>query len=162
MFDSKLIKNSNQFLDKKSPNVTIPYFDLPWGYGNLISNDYFKKFTQILSSEILDYYFPESFIFNHLVVNEKPAYVSIDVEWHQENFNINTFAPGCDPLIHREKFIQVFVALDDQNSNNGGLAIFYKSHELGLLNYVDILSPLLTHKRHVSTKDMKNSFQVVI
>ena len=105
------------------PKVFIPYSNSPWGYGNLIDDE---KFKFIIENEtILN--FCENLLgnkrkFNHLVVNNKSSWIGPDVEWHQEAFNINTYAPGNDEKDWK-KFSQIFIPLDDQNSSNGGLKI---------------------------------------
>ena len=94
LFSEVYINHINTILDRMNPTVEIPYFKKPWGYGNLNKNDEFNSFYINLDNYFINNFFSSDYKFNHLVVNEKPAYVGIDVEWHQEIFNINTFAPG--------------------------------------------------------------------
>lgn len=90
-----------------------------------------------------------------MVVNEKSPLVGQDVEWHQECSNIDTFSPGAEWKADWKKFIQVYVALDDETDMNGGLLIFTKSHQDGLLEHKDIISPSLTHKRGLTYDSLK-------
>ena len=77
--------------------------------------------------------FKEKFFFNHLRVNNKAALIGSAVEWHQEIFNINTYSPGQTYKDHK-KFMQIFIALDDQDEKNGCLKIIPQSHNLIKLN----------------------------
>ena len=98
------------------------------------------------------------YFFNHLMINNKAAWIGPDVEWHQESFNINTYAPGYSPEKDWDKFVQFFIPLDNQTKENGCLKIIPKSHTLGLLQYEDIINANLVHKRRVKYEDMNFAF----
>jgi hypothetical protein len=158
---SSEVDQINTYLDQAGSSYKQLYFDAPWGYGNIldiecaqpvIKNTWFECFASEL--------FCSEFTFNHLVCNEKTSFVGYEVEWHQEVFNIETFAPGCDPKLAHDLFVQVFIALDEQGSENGGLLVLPGSNNFGVLQSIDVLSPALTHKRSVSQADMKRATSV--
>ena len=73
-----------------------------------------------------------------LYVHNKHRWVGPDVEWHQEVFNIKTFHPtninySIDEV--KNNFMQIYVALEDQNLVNGCLKI---------IPYQDILDDIIT------------------
>lgn len=157
LFTRNFVDDLNHKLDKMEPNAFQPFFNLPWGYGNLIKDNLFINLVKniVIKKSIQTYFNEKEYTINHLVVNEKSSLVGFDVEWHQEVFNMKTYAPGCNGKDHSKKFLQIFIALDDQVADSGGLGVYLKSHLLGILDYIDIISPSLTHKRHVSYDDMK-------
>ena len=61
----------------------------------------------------------------------KAAWIGPEVEWHQEVFNSDIYAPGINMRKKWDKFVQVFIAIDDQDTNNGCLKVFKKSHHEG-------------------------------
>ena len=135
----------------------IPFTDLAWGYGNLADNKVFLEkinYSKIqdLTSGLID---PKLNVCNHILVVDKPPLVGPDVEWHQEFANINTFAPGYDPSTDLNKFLQVFVALEDHTLENGPLLVIPGSHKLGLLEHEDIVNTNLSHKRRVKFEYLK-------
>ena len=72
---------------------------------NRINNKYILNFCK----EILG----EKFTYNHLMVNNKAPWIGPDVEWHQEVFNIDTYAPGANTNDNSWKnFLQIYIALD--------------------------------------------------
>jgi len=157
IFSTSFINETNYCIDHLEPSVTLPFTDIPWGYGNLIESIPFKHYIQ--NDQINSYLnslFLNGYHFNHLMVNEKAPYYGPNVEWHQESSNINTFAPGSNWKDDWKKFAQVYIALDNQDSTNGGLKVFSKSHKLGLLKHYDIISPFLTHKRQIVPKELFN------
>jgi hypothetical protein len=147
-YSKDAIKELNTYLDSLTPRVSGLNYEVPWGYGDFKKEPFFLKniFTNDLKEEFNNLY-PEGWNVSHLVVNEKAPFVGQDVEWHQECSNIDTFSPGAQWESSWKKFIQIYVALDDETELNGGLLFFSKSHEDGLLEHVEILSPALTHKR---------------
>lgn len=143
------------------PKINIPFSNIPWGYGNLLDKGPFKNITNDkdliqLTSSLLG----GAIIFNHLVVNNKAAWIGPDVEFHQEALNMQTYAPGNDPNKDWKKFTQIFITLDDQNSNNGCLKIFPRSHKLGLLNYEDMIGPNFGHKRRIIADELNKAYNV--
>jgi ectoine hydroxylase len=136
-------------LDDIPSKINIPYTDLPWGYGNLLEDNVYKKVLQeknILTPvrKILG----NDFVFNHLVVNNKQSFIGSAVEWHQELSAINTFAPGyTDEDV--DNFVQAYIALDDHTQDNRCLYIFPGSHKEGLLPHYDMLGYNLNHKKHI-------------
>ncbi|MDA9012533.1 phytanoyl-CoA dioxygenase family protein [Alphaproteobacteria bacterium] len=159
--NSAEVDQINTYLDRAGSTYKQLYFDAPWGYGNIldvecaspvIKNNWFERFA--------NEFFCSDFRLNHLVCNEKTPFVGYEVEWHQEVFNIETFAPGCDQKLAHDLFVQVFIALDEQGPENGGLLVVPGSNNLGVLKSIDVLSPALTHKRSVSQADMKRATSV--
>ncbi len=142
----------NRLVDNLEPKVFIPYSeDVPWGYGNLIDNSEMVSLSSKLEIEKVSKTLlsPGKLKCNHLLVVNKAAYIGPDVEWHQEFFNIDTYAPGYSSKKDLNKFIQVFIALDKHNESNGPLCIFEESHKEGLLEHEDIVNCNLGHKRRV-------------
>lgn len=129
--------------------IFIPYTDIPWGYGNLLQE---SKFNQVLQNQTLQLTLKsilgEKFTFNHLVVNNKESFIGSAVEWHQEASAIDTFAPGYT-VEDVDKFVQVYIALDDHIQDNGCLNIFPGSHKEGLLPHDDIIGYNLNHKKQI-------------
>ncbi len=146
----------NEYLNSCDSTYKQLYFDQNWGYGNLLNK---SPFYPLLENKWLKQFgskkFECDFSYNHLVCNEKSPFVGYEVEWHQEVFNIDTFAPGCPPDKSEEYIVQGFIALDNQGPDNGGLMVMPKSNHLGILNCVDVLSPALTHKKSVTVDDLK-------
>ena len=52
--------------------------------------------------------------------------------------------------------MQIYLALDDEQSLNGGLCIFEGSHKFGLLDYEDFVDGNFRHKRRVSALSLDN------
>jgi hypothetical protein len=144
-FCKKLIKR----LKKLKPKIYVPNSKKPYGYGNLIEDEQYKKITsnkKLIS--FLDKYFKEDYSFNHLLLQDKAPWTGPQVEWHQEIFNINTFAPGTNKKDWK-KFLNIFIALEKQDIENGCLKVFKGSHSLGVLPHDDIINEHLNHKRQV-------------
>ena len=163
IFNSAFSKEECEFYKENLANIKntmkIPYSDRVWGYGNLINSD---PFTAITQNEIVFNFceqFLKDYFFNHLMINNKSAWIGPDVEWHQEAFNIETYAPGADPVRDWNKFVQFFIPLDDQNKENGCLKIIPNSHKLGLLECEDIINSNLGHKRRVKFENMNLAYQ---
>lgn len=138
--------------------LTIPFSDQAWGYGNLLQ---LPPFSEIPRHPVIQGFcramLGEQFVFNHLLVNNKAAWIGPDVEWHQEVSNIETYAPGYSPTEDWQKFVQVYIALDDQDLENGCLKIIPRSHELGFLPHEDIVGSNLGHKRRVTCEAMSSA-----
>ena len=147
----------NETINSLEPKSIVPFTKkVAWGYGNLINNkDIIDSF---LIDNLINYVKPflaEGRIeCNHFLAVDKAPFIGPDVEWHQEFFNINTFAPGYEANKDLDCFIQIFSALDFHNSNNGPLMVFKGSHKEGLLPFEDIINPNLGHKRRVRFEDL--------
>lgn len=144
------------YLDTKKSTVRIPFSKIPWGYGNLIDDEQLccvYENPQIL--EICQNILGENFAFNHLMVNNKAAWIGPSVEWHQEMFNIDTYAPGA--ILDDDSwknFLQVYIALHEHTLENGCLKIIPQSHKAGILPHEDIVNDNLGHKRRVPSDTM--------
>ncbi len=144
------------YLDTKQATVQIPFSTIPWGYGNLIGNEQFSCVYE--NSHILEMchnLLGDDFVFNHLMVNNKAAWIGPGVEWHQETFNIDTYAPGAVVDDNSwTNFLQIYIALHPHNLENGCLKIIPCSHALGILPHEDIVNENFGHKRRVPSNTM--------
>lgn len=160
LLTEKYCEEIKKYVNKKKPAIFIPFSKTAWGYGNLIND---KLFKDILENNFITKFakdiFKEDYDFNHLAINNKAAWIGPEVELHQEVFNMKTYAPGCDPKKDWKKFFQVFISLDDQNSENGCLKIIPYSHKLGELKHVDIIGSNLGHKRRIDLNDMNKAYK---
>lgn len=147
--DTKCAKFKER-LETLPGKIFIPFTDIPWGYGNLIDDDEFKQVTEIKQlKNIIQTIIGKGFKYNHLVVNNKESFIGSAVEWHQEASAIDTFAPGYT-LQDVDKFVQIYIALDDHVQENGCLSIFPGSHKEGLLPHDDIIGYNLNHKKQIT------------
>jgi ectoine hydroxylase-related dioxygenase (phytanoyl-CoA dioxygenase family) len=155
-FIAKNVINKDQIIDLKrfistlSPKLMVPYSNEAWGYGNCIELDEFKIISE--NSKILNavnQILCDDFEFNHLMVNRKPPWIGPEVEYHQEVFNSKTFAPGATVNEIKEKWCQIYIPLDSETSDNGGLRVISNSHSLGMLESEDIINQNYSHKRRV-------------
>ena len=91
----ELIKDSTPKLDTK---LTLPFSKIPYGYGDVRN---IKPFNQISESSIIkkkvDELVGSKTKLSHFMLVNKAAWIGPDVEWHQEVFNLQIYAPGCDP-----------------------------------------------------------------
>ena len=92
------------------------------------------------------------------MIANKSKWIGPDVEFHQEIFNLNTFAPGADPKKDWKKIIQIYIAIDNQKSESGSLCIIPCSHKLGQLRHEDVVNSFLNHKRRVVLKDLNKAY----
>lgn len=140
---------------KLKPKITIPFSKIPLGFGDLRDkapfNDILIK-TEI--QNIVDDIIKAKTQLSHFLLVNKAAWIGPDVEWHQEVFNMDIYAPGVNKKKDWNKFIQVFIAIDPQTKENGCLKIFDKSHKSGILGYEDIVNLAGSHKRRVKIKDL--------
>jgi len=149
------------YLDSKNASVNIPFSDVGWGFGNLINDEKMNKITldkyiNKFCNDILG----EDFLFNHLMINNKAAWIGPDVEWHQEVFNIDTYAPGGNRTEDSwQNFLQIYIALDKHNLENGCLKVIPYSHKLGLLPHEDSINTFLNHKRRIPYKIMNEIYK---
>ena len=157
-FDKELINEINNFLNNAKPVMFVPYSEnVPWGYGNLIKNKSFMNFFPIefIKNSISNYINPKYMEINHILAVNKAPFIGPDVEWHQEFFNINTFAPGYDPVADINKFMQIFIGIDEHTNENGPLLFFEGSHKEGLLESEDIINNNLVHKRRLIFRELE-------
>ncbi len=149
VLDKKFIQDLLDHLSTLTPKVTLPFTNVPWGYGNLVDDN---LFTQVGSNKIITEFCKSilgiNYTFNHLFVHNKAPFVGASIEWHQEIYNINSYAPGYS----RDEwgnFLQIYVALEKQDLDNGCLRIFPGSHKEGFLPYEDAVNEHFSHKRRV-------------
>ena len=146
-------------IKKKTKNlkskIKIPFSNEALGYGDVRNleptRQIFKKTTiQKDTNEIIN---SDAKLSHFLLVN-KAAWIGPEVEWHQEVFNSDIYAPGINMRKKWDKFVQVFIAIDDQDTNNGCLKVFKKSHHAGFLKYENIVNIIGSHKRRVQINDL--------
>ena len=161
VFSRKYCNELIKYLSQKvKPKVFIPFSKSPWGYGNLLNVGPFLEITK--NKTIVGFcnaLLGSKMRFNHLEINNKAAWIGPDVEWHQEAFNIKTYAPGYTAKSCLKNFTQIFIPLDDQNSKNGGLKIIPYSHKEDLLPYEDFINSNLGHKRRVKVEILNKLFE---
>lgn len=139
--------------------LKIPFYKESYGYGNLINEPLFDKLLQNeIFNKIITVLLDGSFELNHLIINNKIKLIGRDVEWHQELFNVKSYAPGFD-INDNDKLLQIYLPLDDESEDNGTLKIVPGSHKLGILNHIDIVGPHFTHKRAVAFQDLNKLFK---
>ena len=135
--DSDSIRTIKNHVHEMQPKIfdTFSKTPLARGWGNLVNDELLTKIIGLdyLISTAQDIT-KDSMSCNLLVVNNKPRWVGRDFEFHQEVFNSSTFAAGADASTVRDKWVQIYLALDDEQSLNGGLCIFEGSHKFGLLD----------------------------
>tara|TARA_B100001175_G_C19484626_1_gene629051 strand:- start:880 stop:1677 length:798 start_codon:yes stop_codon:yes gene_type:complete len=155
LFKKSYIKKVVKELNNLSPKAYLPFTSIPWGYGNLNNNELFQK---ILNSEklnnILEEFFKtKEYLTNHLILQNKVPLLGPSVEWHQEIYNINTYAPGYS---HKDwkNFLQVYIAVDDQNLKNGCLKVIKGSHKFGKQKNYNIINDHLNHKRAINYESL--------
>ena len=157
-FGNDDVKKINQYITCLKPVAKVPFAqNVTWGYGNLIENKQLKELINInkISTTVRRFLSKGDPACNHIYVVNKPPFIGPEVEWHQEFFNINTYAPGYCPHKNFREFAQIFIALDKHQIENGPLYIFEGSHKEGLLSHEDIISPNLTHKRRVKYEELE-------
>ena len=148
-------------LHKKSNNLTpkvkIPFSDVAWGFGQLFD---IEPFCKIVNNKILKDFLTiilgQNYKLNHMMLNNKAAFIGPDEIWHQEVFNIDTFAPGSK-ISDWNKFTQIFIAVDEHSLENGCLRVLPKSHKLGVLESEDVVWNNHGHKRRVTYKEMERA-----
>ncbi len=144
-------------INNKEPKLLVPFSQEAWGFGNLLSDNEFKiiyENTKLLNvlREITGFT-PE---FNHCMANRKPAWIGPEVEYHQEIYNAGTFAPGASRNEIQNKWIQIYIPLEDEKPENGGLRIIEKSHLLEDLPYEDFVNQNFSHKRRVPVQNLND------
>lgn len=148
-------------LNKIKTDMMIPHTNIQFGYGNIINtelasiitdNAFIKKFCNQL--------YGQNYYYNSLYVHNKHKWVGPDVEWHQEVFNIKTFHPTntnytIDEI--KNNFMQVYVALEDQHIENGGLKII--PYQDTILEHYDTTNTHLNHKRAITPNELDKIYK---
>ena len=161
LLDQHICQEIINYIDTKNSAVNIPFSNVGWGYGNLIEDErmeIIKNHNFIL--EFCISLLGENFVFNHLMINNKAPWIGPDVEWHQEVFNIDTYAPGGNENVDSWKdYLQIYIALDPHTLENGCLKIIPNSHKLGLLPHEDIVNSFFNHKRRIPFEVMNEIYK---
>jgi len=145
-----LISKLKTYLETLEPKIKLPFSNIAWGYGNLLNEGPFKHVTSDASiNNFCKSVFNKEYIFNHLMVNNKSSWIGSSVEWHQEIFNLDSYAPGYSQQ-QWPSFMQIYIALDEHTVENGCLRIIPESHKLGILPCEDIVGDNFGHKRRIT------------
>ena len=149
VFSKDFIQKLLDYLQTLSSKVTLPFTNVPWGYGNLLGSG---PFAQVSDNNVIKDFCTDmlgvEYIFNHLFVHNKVPWIGASIEWHQEVFNIDSYAPGYSKN-EWNKFMQIYVALEKQDIENGCIKVFPRSHEEGELPCEDVVNEHFSHKRKV-------------
>ena len=161
LLDKSICENIIFQLNNIKTDMMIPHTNIQIGYGNIINtkiasiitdNIFIKKFCKEL--------YGENYYYNSLYVHNKHRWVGPDVEWHQEVFNIKTFHPTNNNYTLDEiksNFMQVYVALEDQNIENGGMRII--PYHQTILEHYDTTNTHLNHKRAITPEDLDKIYK---
>lgn len=156
LLDDKICRNILLELDKIKTDMTIPHTKKQFGYGNVINHSLSKYITD---NNYVKYFceniYGKRYFYNSVYVHNKHKWVGPDVEWHQEVFNIKTFHPtNINYTINEIKnnFMQVYVVLEDQHIENGGLKII--PYQDSILEHYDTTNTHLNHKRAIIPEDL--------
>ena len=149
VFSEDFVKELMDYLTTLKPKMTLPFTNIPWGYGNLLNEGPFAEInTNDLIVQFCKTMLGDDYIFNHLFVHNKSPWIGSSIEWHQEVFNIDTFAPGYSKN-EWKNFAQIYVALEKQDIENGCIKVFPGSHKMGIMQHEDAVNELFSHKRRV-------------
>tara|TARA_B110000008_G_C16977334_1_gene566433 strand:+ start:2145 stop:4103 length:1959 start_codon:yes stop_codon:yes gene_type:complete len=156
LLDKDICKDIISQLNEIKTDMKIPHTNIQFGYGNVINhslatyitdNDYVKYFCETI--------YGKGYFYNSLYVHNKHKWVGPDVEWHQEVFNMKTFHPTNNSYTLddiKNNFMQVYVALEDQNIENGGMKII--PYQDSILKHYDTTNTHLNHKRAVTPEEL--------
>lgn len=160
-FLNKSICNQIKSSAKKlKPKIKIPFSKTPLGFGDVRFKFPFNKILKETKiDEISEKFIKNKTKLSHFMLVNKSAWIGPDTEWHQEVFNINMYAPGVNITKNWKKFVQVFIAIDNQNKENGCLKIFDKSHKAGKLKFQNIVNINGSHKRRVMPTDLDKLYK---
>lgn len=157
-----LVKKSTVELKSK---LTLPFSKVPYGFGDLRNINPFNKISE---SELIQNYANQLIggetKLSHFMLVNKAAWIGPDVEWHQEVFNLQIYAPGCSADKDWKRFLQVFIAIDKHEKLNGCLKVFKGSHKAGVLDYEDIMNLNCSHKRRVKPEvldELVKSYEII-
>ena len=158
----KSIKKSTANLDTK---LTLPFSTIPYGFGDVRDIEPFNKIcnSKLIQNQANELIGAESELSHFMLVN-KAAWIGPDVEWHQEVFNLQIYAPGRSAEKDWHRFLQVFIAIDKHEKINGCLKVFKGSHKVGILDYDEIVNINCSHKRRVKPEildKLVKNFEIV-
>ena len=142
-------------------DMKIPHTNIQFGYGNIINNPLASIVTE--NKFIKDFcklIYGEHYYYNSLYVHNKHRWVGPDIEWHQEYSNIKTFHPtNKEHSIEEIKnnFMQIYIALEDQNLENGGLKII--PYHSSVLKHYDTTNTHLNHKRAIEPEELDKIYK---
>ena len=76
VFDKSFCKKLLNYLDTLESKVTLPFTNIPWGYGNVLNKGLFRKVTnnKLISNFCRDKF--GDFVFNHLFVHNSKKFES--------------------------------------------------------------------------------------
>jgi len=137
-------------------DMKIPHTNIQFGYGNIINNSLSNIITE--NQFIKDFcknIYGNNYYYNSLYVHNKHRWVGPDIEWHQEFSNIKTFHPTNKNYSIEEiknNFMQIYIALEDQNLENGGLKII--PYHDSFLKHYDTTNLHLNHKRAIEPEEL--------
>ena len=155
LLTKKLCIDAKEKSNKLTGKLKLPFSNKSYGFGdvrnirpyNIFANNMqIKNISQkLINSEVS---------LGHFLLVNKAAWIGPDVEWHQEVFNFDIYAPGLNINQYWHNFIQVFIAIDDHQEDNGCLQVFEGSHKEGVLDFDDIVNINGSHKRRVKPKTL--------
>ena len=158
--DEDYCSELKSYLSSLPSKINIAYSKIAWGYGNLLNKGPFKSLTEDARLiEVCNRLWSLPYIFNHLYVHNKVKWLGNSIEWHQEVFNVDTYAPGYSADSDWDKFAQFYIALDDQNLENGCIKVLPGSHKLGILPSEDMMNENFGHKRRVTFDAMTDAYE---
>jgi ubiquinone/menaquinone biosynthesis C-methylase UbiE len=154
-------KNIISQLNEIKTDMKIPHTNIQFGYGNIINhplanivteNKYIKFFCEQI--------YGKEYFYNSVYVHNKHRWVGPDVEWHQEVFNMKTFHPTNNNYTLEEiknNFMQVYIALEDQSIENGGMKII--PYQDSILEHYDTTNIHLNHKRAIMPEELDKIYK---
>jgi len=159
VFSNEFCSDLKKYLNTLDSKINIPFSDIPWGYGNLLNKGPFGEVTKNkFISDFCKNVFEDDYVFNHLMVNNKSSWIGSAVEFHQEIFNVDSYAPGYSKDDWKY-FMQIYIALDKHTLENGCLVIIPGSDKFGVLPCEDVVGDNLGHKRRVTHEVMESMYK---
>jgi len=146
-----ILKNE---ISKLKSKLNISFSNIPYGFGDLKDSLLNKIKNRDKFSVITNQLCGTKLSLGHFLVVNKASWLGPDVEWHQEVFNSDVYAPGINMKKNWKRFIQVFIAIDDHDKINGCLKVFKGSHKAGILPFDDFVNINGSHKRRVKSKNL--------
>ena len=161
LLDKNICENIISQLNKIKTNMMIPHTNIQFGYGNIINTEIASIITDnVFIKKFCNKLYGQNYYYNSLYVHNKHRWVGPDVEWHQEVFNIKTFHPTNNNYTLDEiksNFMQVYVALEDQNIENGGMKII--PYHKTILEHYDTTNTHLNHKRAIKPEELDKIYK---
>lgn len=156
VFHKKFISKVKQRLENLKPRAFIPFTNIPWGFGNLLDDIIFSEIpkNKSINNQLKKFFKNKDYTFNHLMVNNKAPFFGPSVEWHQEIYNLKTYGSGHNQKDWKD-FLQIYIAIDKQDINNGCLKVLKGSHKFGIQRNFDVINENLSHKRSIVYEDLK-------